>query len=54
MEVDYEEIRKEDLESEVKFELELDRKAPVYCTDCGVEMIPTTINVKFFFSKEKG
>lgn len=46
MEADYEEIGKEDLEGEVEFEVELDRKAPVYCTDCGVEMIPTTINVK--------
>jgi len=34
------------LGGEVEFKVELDRKAPVYCTDCGVEMIPCTINVK--------
>ena len=46
MEVDYENIREEDLEGEVEFGVELDRKAPAYCPDCDVEMIPTTINVK--------
>ena len=46
MEVDYENIREEDLEGEVEFGVELDRKAPAYCPDCDVEMIPTTVNVK--------
>lgn len=46
MEVDYEDIRKDDLEGEVEFEIEFNRKAPVYCIDCDVEMIPCTINVK--------
>jgi YgiT-type zinc finger domain-containing protein len=44
MEEDYEIIKMEELEGEVK--VELDRKAPVYCTDCDIEMTPTTINVK--------
>ncbi|MCK4475875.1 MAG: YgiT-type zinc finger protein [Methanophagales archaeon] len=46
MEIDYENIREEDLEGEVEFAVELDRKAPTYCPDCEVEMIPSTINVK--------
>lgn len=47
MEVDYENnIREEDLEGEVEFTVELDRKAPACCPDCDVEMIPTTLNMK--------
>ena len=46
MKVNCEDISDEDLEGEVEFKVELDRKASVYCTDCGVEMISTTINVK--------
>lgn len=44
MEEDYEIIKREELEGEV--EVYLDIRAPVYCTDCDVEMTPTTINVK--------
>ncbi len=46
MEVNCEDISDEDLEGEVEFEVELDREAPVYCTDCDIEMVPTTINVR--------
>ena len=36
----------EDLNGEVEFVVELDRKIPAYCPYCDVEMAPTTINVK--------
>ncbi|CAD6492045.1 MAG: hypothetical protein CHKLHMKO_00223 [Candidatus Argoarchaeum ethanivorans] len=41
-----EDIREEYLKGEVEFVVELDRKTSAYCTDCEVEMMPTTINVK--------
>ena len=34
------------MEGEIEFTVELDRKASACCSDCDVEMMPTTLNVK--------
>ncbi len=46
-ELDYENIKPDDLKGEeVAFEIQLDAKAPVYCTDCHIKMEPIKIDIK--------
>lgn len=45
-EIDYENIKPEDLRGEEKFEIEIDPEAPVYCTDCHIKMESTKIDIK--------
>ncbi len=46
-ELDYENIKPDDLTGEeVAFEVKLDAKAPVYCTDCRIKMEPIKIDIK--------
>jgi YgiT-type zinc finger domain-containing protein len=46
-EIDYENIKPEDLTgNEESFEVQLDSKAGVYCTDCGMKMESAKIDVR--------
>ncbi len=46
-EIDYENIQPEDLTGEeVTFDVQLEPKAPAYCTDCCLKMEPAKLDVK--------
>lgn len=46
-EIDYDNIKPEDLTGEeAAFEVQLDSRAPVYCTDCRIKLEPTKVDVK--------
>ncbi len=46
-EFDYDNIKPEELTGEeAAFEVRLDSKAPVYCTDCHIKLEPTKVDVK--------
>ncbi|MDO9098997.1 MAG: YgiT-type zinc finger protein [Candidatus Methanoperedens sp.] len=46
-EIDYDNIKPEELTGEeVSFEVQLDSRAPVYCTDCHIKLEPTKADVK--------
>lgn len=45
--IDYEKIQPEDLSGEeVHFTFEREESAPVFCTDCAIEMKPVKINIQ--------
>ncbi len=46
-EIDYENIKPENLTGEeAQFEVQLEPKAPAYCTDCHIKMEPAKLDVK--------
>ncbi len=46
-EIDYDNIKPKELTGEeAAFEVKLDSKAPVYCTDCHIKLEPTKVDVK--------
>lgn len=46
-EIDYENIQPEELTGEeAEFEVQLEPKTPVYCSDCHIKMEPAKIDVK--------